>query len=61
MLSYNIFLIGVENEPADGVIGAGAEAGGVIVEAAIEDGTAVRELSAQHIGTGVVQSNGLVP
>lgn len=29
------------------------------METAIEDGTAVRELSAQHIGTGVVQSNGL--
>ena len=45
--------------PADGVVGAGAEAGGVVVEAAIEDGTAVTELAAEHIGGGVVQSDGL--
>lgn len=41
------------------MVGAGTEARGVIMEAAIKDGTAMHELSSQNICTGVVQSHTL--
>lgn len=41
------------------MISAGTEPGRIIMEAAIEHRTTVHELTSQHIGAGIIQSNTL--
>ena len=48
-----------KHRPPDGVIGAGTESWGIVVEATVENGTAVHELASERVGAGVVQSDAL--
>jgi hypothetical protein len=45
--------------PPHGVVGTGAKARGVVVEAAVEDGPGVHELPLEHVGVGVVEPHRL--
>ena len=45
--------------PPHGVVGSGAKARGVVVEAAVEDGPGVHELPLEHVGVGVVEPHRL--
>jgi hypothetical protein len=47
--------------PVDSVVRGGGEARGVVVEAAVEHGRAVRELALEHVGGGVVEAHLGVP
>lgn len=47
------------NKPSNSVIGAGTETGRIVVEAAIEHGPTVHELSSEHIRARIVQSHAL--
>lgn len=49
-----------EDGPPDSVIGGDTEAGGVVVEATVKDGSAVHELSSEHICAGIVQPHALL-
>lgn len=61
MPPQNIFLGRAKYQPPNGVVGSGAKARGVVVEAAVEDGPGVHELPLEHVGVGVVEPHRLVP
>lgn len=48
-----------KNSPPHGVVGSSAEPRGVIMEAAVEDGPGVHELSLEHVGVCVVEPHRL--
>lgn len=50
-----------KHEPTNGVVRAGAEPGGIVVKAAIEDGPGVHELPLEKVGVGVVEPHRLQP
>ena len=60
MPSEDVVLVRGEKEAPDGVIGGGAESGGVVVEAAIEGRASVHELRPQHISARIVQPHALI-